>query len=249
MKSQNDQYAGLNRSDLDPILKLAGDRIDPALLAFIITHGSNFLDDVDSRSNRPEGGERWQDRIIEEEVPEGVSILDLGCGDGNLLSRLADRKKLRVQGVEIDADQVAACVERGIPVIQLDLDQGLRGFPDDSFDYVILEETLQTLKRPADMLREMRRVGRRGIVTFPNFGYWRVRIDLAVRGRMPRTKWLPHNWYETPNIHLFSIRDFIDHASEVGIAIRDILILEEGTPRRFRDGDNLRAEEAVVIFE
>ena len=246
---QNAFDTSLNKGDLASLLRLIGEKTDPALLNLMLKQGMTFLKQVGSSAPLPESEGRWQDQVIEKEVPEGASILDLGCGEGNLLMRLKETKKARVQGVEIDADQVAICVERGIPVIQTDLDLGLKGFPNHCFDYVILEETLQTLKRPDIILQEMRRVGTRGIVTFPNFGYWRVRLDLAVRGQMPVTEWLPHRWYETPNIHLFSIRDFIEHATEINMRIIDILILENGHPRPFQDGDNLYAEEAIVIFE
>ena len=249
MGNRNAFDAGLNKTDLASLLHLFGDKVDPVLLNLLMQQGRSFLEQVGSSESRPYSEARWQDRAIAEEVPEGASILDLGCGEGNLLAQLADAKGARVQGVEIDADQVAICVERGIPVIQTDLDLGLKGFPDQCFDYVILEETLQTLKRPDGILQEMRRVGRRGIATFPNFGYWRVRLDLAVRGQMPVTPWLPHRWYETPNIHLFSIRDFLEHAEEIRMRILGIQVMENGLVRPFRDGDNLYAEEAMVIFD
>ena len=241
--------AGLNRTDLASLLRLFGDKVDPVLITLLMRQGKGFLEQVGSSASRPHIGERWQDAAIAGEIPEGASILDLGCGDGGLLAQLAVNKKARVQGIEIDADQVAKCVERGIPVIQSDLDHGLKGFPNSCFDYVILEETLQTLRRPDSILQEMRRVGRRAIATFPNFGYWRVRLDLAVRGQMPVTPWLPHRWYETPNIHLFSIRDFLEHAEEINMRIISIHVMEDGLVRPFRDGDNLYAEEAMVVFD
>ncbi|MDR1611375.1 MAG: methionine biosynthesis protein MetW, partial [Planctomycetota bacterium] len=226
-----------------------GEKVDPALLNLLLKRGRTFLESVGSSENRPATGDRWQDRFIAGEVWDGASILDLGCGEGKLLSWLQREKNARVQGVEIDSDQVAICVDNGIPVIQTDLDLGLKGFPDKCFDYVILEETLQTLKRPDVILEEMRRVGRRGIVSFPNFGYWRVRLDLAVRGRMPVTEWLPHRWFETPNIHLFSISDFIEHANAIKMRIIGIHVFGDGEARPFREGDNLYAEEAAVVFE
>ncbi len=249
MSIRNDYDASLDKTVLASLLRLIGEKVDPALLNLLLKQGRSFLEQVGSSDPQPEREGRWQDRVIEEEVPEGASILDLGCGEGNLLRRLQQTKKSRVQGVEIDADQVAICVEQGIPVIQTDLDLGLKGFPDKCFDYVILEETLQTLRHPDVILAEMRRVASRGIITFPNFGYWRVRLDLAVRGQMPVTEWLPHRWFETPNIHLFSIRDFIEYADDIAMRVINILVLENGEPRPFQDGDNLYAEEAVVIFE
>lgn len=237
---------------MDELAELAGlmrDKIDPALLELLLRGGAGFLKSVGSSDLPPEGDRNWQHKFIAEEIPPDVSVLDLGCGEGGLLAWLAEKKSVRVQGVELDADKVAACAEKGIPVIQTDLDLGLKVFPDKSFDYVILEETLQTLRRPDVIISEMRRVGRRGIVTFPNFGFWRVRLDLAVRGRMPVTGWLPYRWHQTPNIHLFSIRDFIDHAEETGMKLIRIHVLESGVSRPFRQGDNLHAEEALVVFE
>ncbi|MCC8190724.1 MAG: methionine biosynthesis protein MetW [Planctomycetes bacterium] len=239
----------VDRSELSALLRLMGEKVDPSLLQFLLQQGRQFLESVGSSEAPPEGDAKWQYPVVGREIPDGASILDLGCGEGRLLAWLAREKNARVQGVELDADQVAICVEKGIPVIQTDLDLGLKVFPDKCFDYVILEETLQTLRHPDGIIAEMRRVGRRGIVTFPNFGYWRVRLDLAVRGRMPVTGWLPHRWYETPNIHLFSIQDFIDYANEIGMKLLSVHVLESGDSRPYRRGDNLYAEEALVLFE
>ena len=135
---------------------------------------------------------------------------------------------------------------------ETDLDLGLKGFPNDCFDYVILEETLQTLKRPDVILQEMRRVGYRGIVTFPNFGYWRVRLDLAVRGQMPVTEWLPHRWYETPNIHLCTLRDFTALCEDLELRIDACASLVPGKPARQIDPmapiENWRAENALFLL-
>jgi methionine biosynthesis protein MetW len=247
--SQKRFAGGREPDETAALLELLKEKADPALLELFLKGGRNFLESVGSSKSPTSGDPNWQHRIIEEEITRGASILDLGCGEGGLLARLADKRDARVQGVELDSGKVAACVEKGVPVIQADLDLGLKVFPDKRFDYVILEETLQTLRHPDIIIAEMRRVGRRGIVTFPNFGFWRVRLDLAVRGRMPVTGWLPHRWYHTPNIHLFSIRDFIDYAGEVGLILIAIHVLEDGASRPFREGDNLYAEEAIVVFE
>ncbi len=257
---RNDEFASsVDRSELSSLLRLMSDKVDPALLNLLLREGGNFLRSVGSSESNSEPdadaekriapNPHWQRDVIDGMIPEKASILDLGCGEGSLLEWLGSTKASVVQGVELDADKVAACVEKGIPVIQTDLDFGLKVFPDGCFDWVILEETLQTLRHPDSIIAEMRRVGRRGIVSFPNFGYWRVRLDLAVRGRMPVTSWLPHRWYRTPNIHLFSIRDFIDYAEEIGMRILHIQVLENGVGRSFHKGDNLYAEEAVVFFE
>ncbi len=147
--------------------------------------------------------------IISNWITPGSRILDLGCGDGTLLAHLAQHRKVRGYGLEIDPQNVAACVDAGVNVIQADVDEGLADFPAGSFDYVVMTQALQALARPDRVLAEMLRVGREAIVTFPNFGHWRVRVALA-RGRMPLTSALPVQWYETPNIHLCTVADFED---------------------------------------
>jgi methionine biosynthesis protein MetW len=141
-------------------------------------------------------------------VAEGSRVLDLGCGDGALLAHLREQRGVHGYGVEIDFDNIVRCVARGVNVVQADLDAGLATFETDSFDTVILLQTLQAVRFPLKVLREMLRVGREGVVTFPNFGYWRARGQLTLGGRMPVTPGLPAQWYETPNIHLCTLRDF-----------------------------------------
>ena len=145
--------------------------------------------------------------VISEWIEPGSRILDIGCGDGTLLDHLRRTRKVRGYGLEIDADNVASCVARGVNVIQADVDDGLKDFATDSFDYVVLTQTLQALARPDQALTEILRVGRRAIVTFPNFGHWRVRTQLLL-GHMPLTPALPAQWYDTPNIHLCTVDDF-----------------------------------------
>lgn len=239
----------IDKGDLSTLLSLMGDKLDPALLGLLLQQGAHFLKGVGSSEAPPEGDANWQYPLIANEIPEAAAVLDLGCGQGHLLERMARDKNARVQGVEIDSYNVEVCVEKGVPVIQADLDLGLSVFPDKSFDYVILEETLQTLRRPDIIISEMRRVGKRGIVSFPNFGFWRVRMDLAVRGRMPVSGWLPFRWYQTPNIHLFTIQDFIDYAEENGMALLSMHVLKNGCSHPYQKGDNLYAEEALVVFE
>lgn len=192
--------------------------------------------------------ERWQDPIIVRAIPRGASVLDLGCGSGELLSALMKRRAVRAQGIELDAHEVMRCIERGVPVFQCDLDQGLAGFADGAFDYVVLEETLQTLRRPLAVLREMLRVGRHGIVSFPNFAWWRVRLSLMLEGRMPETERLPYRWYDTPNIHLFTLRDFLEWAQREGVEILSGYSCTNGTVRLMREDDNLEAEEALLFL-
>jgi len=192
---------------------------------------------------------RWQEEIISREIPMGASVLDLGCGDGFLLERLIRERNVRGQGVEIDPDQVFSCVDRGVPVIQADLGAGLRWCPDKAFDVVVLEETLQTLQNPREVLEEMLRVGKRGIVSFPNFAHYRVVIDLAARSRMPVTERLPYYWYESANIHLLTLRDLLDWAGSSGVNIVSGYALVDGAPRELRADDDLLAEEVLVVVE
>lgn len=141
-------------------------------------------------------------------VADGARLLDLGCGDGELLAELARSRRVTGYGLEIDPDEVVTCVSRGVNVIQQDIETGLEQFDDQSFDLVLMTQALQAVHRPDAVLREMARVGREAIVTFPNFGHWRVRARLALGGRMPLSDALPHAWYDTPNIHLCTVRDF-----------------------------------------
>jgi methionine biosynthesis protein MetW len=192
---------------------------------------------------------RWQEEIISREIPVGASVLDLGCGDGFLLERLMRERNVRGQGVEIDADQVFSCVDRGVPVIQADLGAGLHWCPDKTFDVVVLEETLQTLQNPCEVLDEMLRVGKRGIVSFPNFAHYRVVVDLAAHSRMPVTERLPYYWYESANIHLLTLRDLLDWTESNGVHIVSGYALVEGVPRELRSDDDLVAEEVLVVVE
>ncbi len=202
-----------------------------------------------ARLSAGEPSARWQEDIISREIPVGASVLDLGCGDGFLLERLIRERGVRGQGLEIDPDQVLSCVDRGGPVIQTDLGAGLAWCPDKTFDVVVLEETLQTLHNPREVLEEMLRVGRRGIVSFPNFAHYRVVVDLAARSRMPVTERLPYHWYESANIHLLTLRDLLDWASSSGVRIVSGYALVDGAPRELRADDDLVAEEVLVVVE
>jgi methionine biosynthesis protein MetW len=147
-------------------------------------------------------------KITAELIKPGARVLDLGCGDGELLEHLQSHKGVNGYGLEINPDNITNCINKGVNVIEQDLDSGLENFADSSFDMVIMTETLQAVKAPDRMLREMLRIGEQCIVTFPNFAYWRCRLHLAMRGRMPVSRHLPHNWYDTPNIHLCTFKDF-----------------------------------------
>lgn len=151
---------------------------------------------------------RFDLEIIAGMIENNSTVLDLGCGPGDLLNKLIHEKKCVGHGVEIYEEYILECVGKGVPVIYSDLDEGLGDYGDKSFDFIILSRTLQVVHRPHLILNEMLRVGRVGIVSFPNFGYWRVRSQLFFLGRMPVTKDLPYQWFDTPNIHLLTIEDF-----------------------------------------
>lgn len=148
--------------------------------------------------------------LIAEMVESGSRVLDVGCGDGELLQLLVERNGVDGRGVELQREKVNACVAQGLSVIQGDADSDLDNYPDNAFDYVILSLTIQATRQPKAVLENMLRIGRRAIVSFPNFGHWQVRVGLLWRGRMPMTQNLPDAWYLTPNAHLCTIRDFAD---------------------------------------
>jgi len=157
--------------------------------------------------------------VILERIETGSRALDIGCGDGALMTALAEDKQVDARGIEIDATLVERCVARGLSVVQGDADRDLGFYPDGAFDFAILSQTLQTAARPDHMLAELLRVGRRAFVSFPNFAYWRMRQALLVTGRMPVTRHLPVSWYETQNIHHMTVRDFEELAAALAIRI------------------------------
>lgn len=157
--------------------------------------------------------------IISEWIEPGSRVLDLGCGDGTLLAHLQQKNEVQGYGLELDVNNVAACIAKDVNVIQTDLNLGLAEFSDQQFDYVVMTQALQVMKRPDLLLGEMLRLGRRSIVTFPNFGHWSTRLQLLVDGRMPRTRTLPAQWYDTKNIHLCTLKDFETLCHEQGLDI------------------------------
>jgi len=188
-------------------------------------------------------------RLVASLVPAESRVLDLGCGDGSLLAHVRDERGCVVRGVELSRQGVASCVAKGIPVVQADLDEGLAVLSDGDFDVVVLSQTLQVVRRPDHVLREMLRVGRTGIVSFPNFANWKVRGYLAFKGRMPVSRVIPYAWYETPNIHHTTLRDFRVLCVEVGGEIvREIALASWGdSVRRVRALPNLLADTAVAV--
>lgn len=189
--------------------------------------------------------------IISQWIEPGSRVLDLGCGDGALLKYLQEERGVSGYGLEIDPANVVACIRNGVDVIQTDLDAGLNDFDPDSFDYVVMTQTLQAVSYPHRLISEMLRIGRQGIVTFPNFGYWRVRLQLALKGRMPMSGALPHKWYDTPNIRLCTLRDFEALCKQQGIHILERRVLDHAHHEQAfsRLLPNLLGEIAMYRFE
>jgi methionine biosynthesis protein MetW len=190
-------------------------------------------------------------QLIADMIKPGSRVLDVGCGDGVLLDYLVHFKGVDGRGIELSQEGVNACVTQGLSAIQGDADTDLKDYPSDAFDYVVLSQTLQATVNPRDVLHELVRIGRHAIVSFPNFGYWRVRFQLLVHGRMPRTHTLLHDWYNTPNIHLCTITDFVALADSMGVRIERALTLDRSGKRvRERQGGlaNLFGEQAVFLL-
>jgi methionine biosynthesis protein MetW len=179
-------------------------------------------------------------------IADGAHVLDLGCGDGVLMAFLRESRAAQVYGVEIEDDSILQCVRRGLSVIQADLESGLRMFPDRMFDTVVLSQTLQAMHKTEAVLREMARVGRQGIVSFPNFGHWRHLLSLLA-GRMPVSPHLPYQWYDTPNVHLCTPKDFEILAARLGLVITGRALLANGQPVNVLP--SLRSKLAVYRFE
>ena len=168
-------------------------------------------------------------QLIADMVKPATRALDVGCGDGSLLAYLGNFKRGDGRGMELSQAGVNACVAGGLSVIQGDADADLRDYPDDAFDFVILSQTLQATREPREVLRQMLRVGKRAIVSFPNFAHWQVRLHLVFGGRMPETPSLPFKWYDTPNIHLCSIDDFRALCRDMGVRIERAIVLDRNS--------------------
>jgi methionine biosynthesis protein MetW len=195
---------------------------------------------------------RVDHRLIAEMVAPNSRVLDVGCGDGELLQLLVDTREVDGRGMEIARDRVNACVAKGLSVIQGNADVDLNDYPDDAFDYAILSLTIQATLQPRKVLENLLRIGRRAIVSFPNFGHWEVRSQLLFKGRMPRTSNLPDQWYDTPNAHLCTIKDFADLARDVNAKVERSAVfnwsgrqLSQRSPLSMQ---NLFGEKAVFLM-
>jgi methionine biosynthesis protein MetW len=191
--------------------------------------------------------DRMDYKIISSLTPVNSRILDLGCGNGTLLKLLIEKNRVTGFGVDLDEDNIIDCVSKGLSVHHGDLESVLEEYPDKSFDYVILSLTLQAVKNPHPVIKQMLRVGSKAIVTFPNFAYLPIRTQLALRGRMPKTRELPYEWYNTPNIHLTTVKDFIGYCKNNQIEIKKAFYLSNKKAVRFLP--NVRAYEALYVIE
>ena len=189
--------------------------------------------------------------IIAQYIESNSKILDLGCGEGYLLKLLKDTKNIQGLGIEINQENVITSISKGLSVIQGNIDEGLKQFGDKSYDYVVLDTTLQNTNNPYYVIQEMLRVGKKCIISFPNFAYWRIRLYLMLKGRMPKSKVLPFEWYNTPNIHLLTIKDFFDLIKKENIQIIDKIY---STRAEERNGilsnlfPNFFAQEAIFVI-
>jgi methionine biosynthesis protein MetW len=215
--------------------------------------------DLDAAKHRPTAaaavpttpGIRIDLQLIADMVAAKSRVLDVGCGDGTLLDYLVHFKQVDGRGMEISQAGVNACVSQGLSVIQGNADFDLKDYPPDAFDYVILSQTLQATRKPHQVLRQLVRIGRRAIVSFPNFAHWRVRWQLLSRGRMPVTESMPLQWYDSPNIHFCTILDFIVLCRELGIVVeRGMAISRSGRPRLVRSNTlaNIFGEQGLFLL-
>ena len=190
--------------------------------------------------------------VITEYIEKGARVLDLGCGKGELLKMLVDKKQFTGSGVDINQNNVIASIQKGLSVVQGDIDTGLKEFSENEYDYVILNQTLQSTQKPDFVIEEMLRIGKKVVVSFPNFGYWRVRFYLFFQGKMPKSKMLPFSWYDTPNIHLLTIKDFFEFCKERNIKIAKQVYVKRGKISKnpfTKFLTNFLCEEAIFMIE
>jgi methionine biosynthesis protein MetW len=202
-----------------------------------------------NRYQMPDPSIQLTDELIMHHIDRNSRVIDLGCGDGRLMQRLHDEMGCEVMGVEVEQSNIVAIIQRGLPAIAADLNEGLVDIPKDSFDFAVLSQTLQQVRNPKLLLLEMLRVARRALVVVPNFGHWRVRMEVLRRGRTPITQALPYEWYETPNVHFMSMRDFRDLMDGIGLRIVKESPIIKGRSVDQLWGSNLRADSAFYLLE
>ena len=192
-------------------------------------------------------------KIISDLIEKNTRVLDVGCGDGILMEYLKYNKEIDIRGIEISKDNVQKCLSKGLTVIEGDAEKDLLQFPDSSFDFVILSQTLQAFLNPEIVIKELLRVGKKAIVTIPNFGFWKVRLHLLIKGTMPITKNLPDEWYNTPNLHMCTIKDFYNFCENKRIKLDNSLALHNekiSSINKFNlNGKNLSAELGIFLIE
>ncbi|MEJ2646931.1 MAG: homoserine O-acetyltransferase [Sedimentisphaerales bacterium] len=211
---------------------------------------SGFLNEVykpEHLRQNPVPSARVDYEVIESLIEPNSSVLDIGCGDGALLANLMADKNIKGEGIELDEKLVLDCVKRGLPIIQHDIEEGLENYADKSYDYIILSQTLQTVKNTETVLRELMRVGKKVIVSFPNFAHWRCRLQLLADGRAPVTKQLPFEWYNSTNIHCLSLKDFEQFCKKLGVRVERRIPLAKASLRPVRFAPNLLAEQVIYV--
>ena len=192
-------------------------------------------------------------QIISELIQKNKRVLDVGCGDGTLMKYLKDNKNIDTRGLEISKNNVQLCISKGLSVIEGNAEKDLKQFPEKSFDYVILSQTLQAFLNPELVINELLRVGKKAIVTIPNFGYWKVRLHLLFKGTMPITKHLPNEWYNTPNLHMCTIKDFVNFCKKKNISLFESLALHNRKVTKISNNNlnfkNLLSELGIFLIE
>tara|TARA_B000000475_G_C15965723_1_gene434928 strand:- start:132 stop:731 length:600 start_codon:yes stop_codon:yes gene_type:complete len=192
-------------------------------------------------------------KIIEKLIEKNTRVLDIGCGDGTLMEFLKENKKLDVRGIEISKNKAQKCIEKGLTVIEGDAEKELLQFPDGSFDYVILSQTLQAFLQPETVISELLRIGKRAIVTIPNFGYWKIRLHLLIKGTMPITRTLPDEWFNTPNLHMCTIKDFYNFCNKRNISLYKSIALQNQVSSNINKSNisfkNLSAVLGIFLIE
>ena len=192
-------------------------------------------------------------KIISDLIDENSHVLDVGCGDGILMEYLVKEKKVNIRGIEISKTKIQNCIAKGLTIIEGNAEEDLKQFPDKSFDYVVLSQTLQAFLNPEKVINELLRIGKQAIVTIPNFGYWKIRLHLLLKGTMPVTRTLPDEWYNTPNIHLCTIKDFVYFSKDKNFKLSKSIALRSNQLSYIKDGNlnlkNLSSNLGIFLIE